>query len=119
MKALNNILYLFLLVKFCFGNNAIQTGEEEEKVKPGQYSQWKEHLPLKSETNPNYKPNCQAKCGERCGSAHKGVSICGSMFEYADDPNDNSTVNSTYLWWFQKVQIFTDHKNKNYYFLQY
>ena len=107
MKALNNILYLFLLVKFCFGNNAIQTGEEEEKVKPGDYSQWKERLPLTKKDqlgniDPNYKPNCATECRKRC-EGHRGVSICGSMFEYADDPNNNSTVTSTFLRVSQKV----------------
>ena len=96
MKEVNSLLYFFLLVKFCLGNNAVQTGEEEEKVKPGAYTQWKEKLPLikldhLGNINPNYKPDCKAECVKRC-DGHKGVSICGSMFEYADDPNDDSMV---------------------------
>ena len=91
MKELNSLIYFFLLVKFCLGNN-----EEDEKVKPGTYIQWREKLPLikldqLGNINTNYIPDCKAECGKKC-EGHKGVSICGSMFEYADDPNDDSMV---------------------------
>ena len=99
MKELNSLIYFFLLIKFCLGNN-----EEDEKVKPGTYIQWREKLPLikldqLGNINTNYIPDCKAECGKKC-EGHKGVSICGSMFEYADDPNDDSMVNSLILWGF-------------------
>ena len=82
MKAQNIVLCLIL--KFCFAN--INEIPDDEKVTPGQYSQWREILPLENPKNPDWVPNCHEKCTERCGNAQKGVSICGSMFEYADDP---------------------------------
>ena len=82
MKAQNIVLCLML--KFCFAN--INEIPDEEKVTPGQYSQWREILPLENPKDPDWVPNCHEKCTERCGNAQKGVSICGSMFEYADDP---------------------------------
>ena len=59
---------------------------EEDKVRPGFYHQWREMVPSTHPDNPYYKPDCHAKCIEKCGANHKGVSVCGSMFEYADDP---------------------------------
>ena len=26
------------------------------------------------------------ECGKKCKDGHKGVSVCGSRFEHADDP---------------------------------
>ena len=53
---------------------------------PGSYLQWKEKLPLSKSNDPDYVPNCKKICSQKCGGVHKGVSICGSMFEYADNP---------------------------------
>ena len=72
---------------FLFGILNAQENEVEEQVSsPGKYSQWREKIPIQAEGE---VPDCKGKCNERCGSAHKGVSICSSLFEYADtEPQD-------------------------------
>ena len=78
MKA---ITFLFLSFTFCLGEIA-----EEDKIKAGHYQQWRAKIPLSKKNDESYKPDCHIECIKRCGSDHKGVSVCGSMFEYADDP---------------------------------
>ena len=77
---------LFILL---FGGSRLigaQDNEVEQLSAPGKYSQWREKIPIESE---EAIPDCQGKCNERCGSDHKGVSICSSMFEFADsEPQD-------------------------------
>ena len=77
------IRYFLILNLMCNAQNEIL---EEDKVRPGFYHQWREKVPSTHPDNPYYKPDCHAKCVEKCGANHKGVSVCGSMFEYADDP---------------------------------
>ena len=80
MKAFT-ITFLFLSFTFCLGEIA-----EEDKIKAGHYQQWRAKIPLVKKNDESYKPDCHVECIKRCGSDHKGVSVCGSMFEYADDP---------------------------------
>ena len=54
---------------------------------PGRYVQWREVLPLFDPNDEDWVPSCYEICNERCGPSHKGVSVCGSMFEYADNPD--------------------------------
>ena len=74
---------IFAIANLVMANIA---SNDEEKVIPGTYIQWKEKLPLSKPNDPDYVPNCMKICNQKCGGIHKGVSLCGSMFEYADNP---------------------------------
>ena len=95
---------LFILL---FGGSRLinaQDNEVEQLSAPGKYSQWREKIPIESE---EAIPDCQGKCNERCGSDHKGVSICSSMFEFADsEPQDpKSEVINSYPFFGQKLSL--------------
>lgn len=48
---------------------------------PGKYSSWRVKIPYEIASP---LPDCKIACNERCGPLHKGVSVCSSLFEYAD-----------------------------------
>ena len=79
--------HCFIFFAILFGFNTIRGNEVEEQLSsPGKYSQWREKIPIQTEGE---VPDCKGKCNERCGATHKGVSICASLFEYADtEPQD-------------------------------
>ena len=58
----------------------------EPKVFPGRYISWREKLDLSKPNDPDYVPDCKVECGKKCKDGHKGVSVCGSRFEHADNP---------------------------------
>ena len=83
---MENLLFILLFGPLLINAQA-QDNEVEELSAPGKYSQWREKIPIETESGEN--PDCHGKCNERCGTDHKGVSICSSMFEFADsEPQD-------------------------------
>ena len=58
----------------------------EPKVFPGRYISWRVKLDLSKPNDPDYVPDCRVECGQKCKDGHKGVSVCGSRFEHADNP---------------------------------
>ena len=84
---MENLLFILLFGPLLINVQA-QDNEVEELSAPGKYSQWREKIPIETEGG-GENPDCHGKCNERCGADHKGVSICSSMFEFADsEPQD-------------------------------
>merc|ERR1719270_1433567 len=83
---MENLLFILVFGSLLINAQA-KDNEVEELSAPGKYSQWREKIPIETESGEN--PDCHGKCNERCGTDHKGVSICSSMFEFADsEPQD-------------------------------
>ena len=105
-------LLIFAIANLVMAN--IASNDEENVIIPGSYLQWNEKLPLSKSNDPDYVPNCKKICNQKCGGVHKGVSICGSMFEYADNPEKDPvgfdktislTLKLALLWSWMKVLL--------------